>query len=254
MNEYDEIGRRRRRRRGRASWKKGRARRPSNLVSPAADRSRAIYNKIKSQNKNAIVTQSYLRLEQQLGTQSQVEFNVLKNEGTVQSTERRLSINDAFICDMISVMLYKVPTGEANGIQQLDTFPNPLVYTGASEAANLQSIYNGFLSIRVNSTVFIDSLDVMRFLRVGNSQEGVDLGGGTGANATGVYQASEYRSANYPFDKLSPTIKLSGSAKNELKIELPASANLAGTDSTNYVVMLLRGLLISDGAKFNTRG
>lgn len=250
MEEMDEIGRRGRRRRRRTRYGTRKRRKPQ--ISPASDRSRAIYNSIQRKNPKAIVTQSYLRLEAELGSQSQIEWNVLKNEGTVNATERRLSINDAFLCDMLSIMLYKVPDGESNGVQQLDTFPNPLVYTAANEAGNLQSIYNGFLSARVNSTVFIDSLDVMRFLRVGNSQEGVDLGGGTGANATGVYQASEYRSANYPFDKLSPTIKLSGSAKNELKLQLPASADLSGTGSTNYVVLLLRGLLISDGAKFNS--
>ena len=237
------------RRRKAFAAKKRQKQQRSNKISPATNAPRAIFNDIAQQFPGKIVTQSYLRFEKELTTQSDVVFSVLLNQGAQNPTERRLSINDAFVIYDLSVMIYKLPDGEANGSQLLNTWANPLIYSKAGEDKALNNIYNSFLSIRKNSTVYIDSLDVLRYLRIGAAQKGVDLGGGTGISPD-IYLADSYNSANYPFQALTPGILLDGMAKNEITLRLPDSVDMTGTTSKNYAVCYCRGLLISDGADF----
>lgn len=214
------------------------------------DPDRSTYNSIQAKNPDVIITPGYLRLEKSLGTENEISFDVLMNQGAMTVNEKRLDLSDAFTITHVGFAIYKIASGGAVQTAQLDSFPNPLVYTGASEAANLQALYNGALSIRVDSTVYVDSLDMYRFYRVGQAQELVDLGGGTGANATGVYQASQWDSEEYVFGRITPTITLSGASKNRLVLTLPDSTDLSGTSSTNYAVLYLRGFLQHNNAKF----
>jgi hypothetical protein len=247
--EEDVIQARRRRR----AFKKMQVKK-GNKISPASNAPRAIFNDMAEQFPGKITTQSYLRFEVPLSSSSDIIFPVLQNQGAQVSTERRLAINDAFLIYDLSIMIKKVPTGGAQGGVMLNTWPNPLTYTGGAgaEALAMNGIYNGFLTIRQNSTVFIDSLDVLRYLRIGAAQKGVDLGAGTGASPN-IYLADNYNSANYPFMPLTPGILLDGSKKNEIRIQLPDSVDMSGTSSTNYAVCFCRGLLISDGADFQNK-
>jgi len=210
----------------------------------ATDRTRAIFNSLQKR-RGVISTQSYLRLESVLGTQGNVSFPVLLNEGNANPNERRLSITDAFTVTSLAIVIYKKLAANAISSAQLDTFPNPLVYAGAGEAAALQAIYNGFLSVRVNSVVYIDSLDTYRFYRVGTAQEGVNVSAGA------PYVASEFAKGDYPFYSLTPSIRLSGATKNELNLTLPESVNMAAAaGDDNRVVLYLRGFLEQNGAQF----
>lgn len=213
----------------------------------ATDRTRAIYNSLKKRP-GVVTTQSYLRLEQVLGTNGTINFQVLLNDGSANANERRLNISDAFTVTALSVLIYKITTGAAISRATLDTFPNPLTYSGAGEAAALQAIYNGYLTVRVNSTVYIDSLDCYRFYRAGTAQRGVET-----TTTPSTYVASEYATGDYPFYSLTPGIRLSGATKNDLTLTLPESVNMAGTGSTNRVVLYLRGFLEQNGATFTPR-
>lgn len=208
------------------------------------DRSRANFNAIKKR-KGVVTTQSYLRLEQTLGTQGQVNFDVLLNQGAANANEKRLAITDAFTITSLAIAIYKIPSGGNISSGQLDTYPNPLTYVGAGEAAALQAIYNGFLTVRVNSTIYIDSLDAYRFYRVGVAQAGV-------LSAVGSeYNASSYERGDYPFYALTPGIRLSGATKNDISLTLPQSVAMAGTaGSTNRIVCYFRGFLEQNGAQF----
>lgn len=211
----------------------------------ATDRARATLNALK-QRKGVVITQSYLRLEQTLGTQGSVTFNVLVNQGAQNANEKRLNITDAFSITSLAMLIYKVPNGSAISSGVLDTFPNPLTYSAAGEADALQALYNGYATVRVNSTIFIDSLDLYRFYRAGVAQRGLDVSAG----ANPAYVASSWERGDYPFYQLTPGIRLSGATKNELTITLPESVNMAGTLSTNRVVLYLRGFLEQNGAQF----
>lgn len=213
-------------------------------ITGLSGRTRSIYNGLKK-HPGVLTTQSYLRLETNLGTQSTINFNVLNNQGAQTVTEKRLSITDSFIVTGLSIFTY-LSNGTNGAKSTLDTFPNPLVYTGAGDAATLQEVYNGFLSIRVNSVVYIDSLDVYRFYRVGQAQKAVLL-----TNVPSEYQQSTWDGGDYGFYSLTPSIELSGATKNEIQLTLPE--NISTTSKDIFAVCYLRGFLRQNNAQFNPR-
>ena len=142
----------------------------------ATDRARAVFNSIKKRP-GVVVTQSFLRLEQTLGTTGSVNFEVLVNQGAQSPTEKRLAITDSFSITSLAVCITKQASGGKVSAATLETFPNPLTFNGAGEAAALMSLYNGYLTARVNSTIYIDSLDIYRFYRVGVAQADFLRGG-----------------------------------------------------------------------------
>jgi hypothetical protein len=194
----------------------------------------------------SIKTQGYLRFEKALGAQNTVDFDILSNLGAPTTTEKRLNSNDKFVIQKLAIFIYKLPTGAAPSAQNLNSFPNPLVYTKTGEAANLLNLYNGFLSVRVNSTVYIDSLDVMRCYRAGAAQAAVS----TAASANTV-QASQWDMSDYGFLMMEPHITLSGASTNKITITMPAALDMTGTASVNYAVCYCRGILQQNAASFN---
>lgn len=223
----------------------------------ATDRSRSIFNEYKAKNPGAIVTQSYLRLEKPLGTQQTVSFDVLNNVGTStpNPTERRLAITDNFLVTEMSIFIFKVTTAAVTQTGILDTWPNALTYTGSGEAANLMNLYNGYLNIKINSTTFIESLDLYRFYRVGTAQQGVQISQQAAAIGTnGAYLADQWDAASWGFYPVTPGIEFSGAKKNEINIITPASTAMGGTSSTNYAVCYVRGLLAQNAAQWQQTG
>lgn len=214
----------------------------------ATNSRRALYNDLKSQEKYAgkIVTPGYLRLEQSVqNTLTNIQFNVLENQGTQNVTERRLKLPDAFVIEKLSICLMKAgattsATQSEIAVSQLHTFPNPTVFSAANEAANMMNIYNGYLSVRVNETVYIDSMDVNRFYRVSTSQQG--------AGPAVAIPRDEWNAPDYSFYELTPTITLDGGASNYINLYFPSSINMGGTSSQNFVVCIARGFLIQNGS------
>ena len=217
-------------------------------VGTGADRTRAILNALKTQ-KGVIATQSYLRLENPLTTQGQVSFDVLTNQGTPTATERRLNLPDSFLITALCLLTYKTTAAITNAKSSLRTWANPFIYAAAGEAASINALYNSYFSVRVNSVVYVDSLDTMRFYRVPVAQEGVLSAVGS------AYAADGYERGDYPFYGMTPGIKLSGATKNELTLTLPDSVNMsAPVGEVNYAVCYLRGILLQNAATFNSRG
>lgn len=217
----------------------------------AIDRSRAIYNALPKQQ-GVISTESYLRLESAaLGTQSQIDFKTLVNEGTPNETEQRLSLTDTFTVTAMGIFLIKAATAGQTRSSELHTFPNATVFSGSGEAVNLMNIYNGYFSAKVNGVQYIPRLDVYRFFRAGQAQKNVGLSTYDATNnANNKYLTSGWPSENYGYKSVTPTFELSGARKNELAITCPASIAMAGTSSSNYVVMILRGFLNQNAANF----
>lgn len=197
-----------------------------------------------------ITTPGYLRLEVNLtGATNVIPFQVRDSQGTTQNvTERRLKIADSFTVMGAAFYIGKAgitgpataPTPLQFAQMGLHTFPNPLVFTGAGVADNLQALYNGFLQVRVDSTVFVDSMPMLNFYRVATSQAGV---GSTAANNQPV-QRDEWPLSMYGRNEWVPTIELNGQANTEVNINLPVSANLVGTATyQNVAVLYLTGFL-----------
>jgi len=211
-----------------------------------------IYTRRYPRGKGIVITQSFLRLQSAiLATLSSIEFGLLVNElapgaSSVDPTEKRLSIVDNFLITEMKISLVKRPTGQTVAQRAESLFPNPLIFTGANEAANFQVVYNGLMSLQINGDTILDSWDALRHYRVGTAQKGVNL------NATGAaadkYQADSFENATTGFYPVTPQIEVRGNAKNRFRIDLPGSTNLAGTASDNFVILTLRGLLIQNGS------
>lgn len=210
-----------------------------------------VYNRVK--RPGVITTQSYLRFEKSIqGTINNVNFDVLVNQGSSNTTERRLQLTDTFTITDMAIFIYKAgsttsPSSTDRAKAALRSWPNPQVFTGTGEAANLMNVYNGYMQLRVNTEVLIDSLDIMEFYRVHTSQKNV----GSSATNNIPVQQDEWPAINTGFKKIVPTITLNGAAKNDISLFFPESIDLSGTSSANYIVCYCRGLLNQNAAQLN---
>lgn len=229
--------------------------------APKADGSRDYVQSLRGQYPGSIITQSYLRSEVQLGTTatSQFAFNILANQGTPASTERRLQITDRFAVTAVSVMLLNsaatagVIAAADRSQAKLYTWNSPAKFTAAN-ALTLESVYNGFLRMIIDGTTYVDSLDARRFYRVPVSQQGTAVSTFTPDTASkfGAIQADGYDGTHYPFAQLTPAIVLNGAGRNEITLNTPeATAVSPSATSANVLVLYMRGWLIQNASQLN---
>lgn len=222
------------------------------VAAKAFSRKQAIFNEKAAQyaGSGSITTPGYLRLESIMPNSavSQFTFNTLDTSGTKTATERRLKLSDSFTITDISFYIgygsatAYAPTAAQYASQQLATFPNPRVAAMAGTTFPLlESIYNGFLSLRVDTTTFIDSIPMRQFFRVGTSQAGVAV---STTATTGVIGADEFPLSMYGKTELLPSIELNGQSNIEFTITLPNATNCAA-QSTYFTncVLILQGFL-----------
>lgn len=197
----------------------------------------------------SIVTPGYLRLEYTAPDSgvSTINFQTLDTSGVKTSTERRLKLSDTFTVSDISFYLgfaaatAYVSSAENYAKQTMHTFPNPTVFT--TKADELEVLYNGYISLRVDTTTFLDSVPLRQFYRVGTSQQQ------TAAANVPQIQRDEWPLSMYGRTNLIPSIELNGQSNIEWSISLPASTNLAAAANTNNVVLILQlGGFLNQGA------
>lgn len=226
-------------------------------------RKQAVFNEKASQyaGQGVITTPGYLRLEQSLATGatslSQINFNTLDTSGVKLSTERRLKLADTFTITDISFYLGTgaaastgAPTGAEAAVMKLNTFPNVGVTAiGATNAGILEAVYNGFMSLRVDTTTFLDSIPMRQFYRVGDVQAGLITA--TGGVTT---QNSSWPLSMFGRTELLPTIELNGQSNIEFGITLPAPVSYTPVAS-NFVtaVIVLNGFLNQGAATVQRR-
>ena len=228
------------------------------VAAKAFSRKQAIFNEKAKQyaSQGVITTPGYLRLEtgQCPSVATSIwNFNTLDTSGTKTATERRLKLSDTFTVTEIAfyigtgTMAGTAPTASEYAKQALSTFPNPQVAaigTGAtSKADELEAVYNGYLSLRIDTTTFLDSVPMRQFYRVGTSQLGVL--GATGGTAV---QANEWTTQMYGRAELLPTIELNGQANIEWAINMPNAENLAAQSGYFTNMVLILGGFLNQGA------
>lgn len=228
--------------------------------APQGDGSRDYVSSLRGQYPGSIITQSYLRSEVQIGTTatSQFSFNILSNQGTPASTERRLQITDRFAVTAVSLMLLNsaatagVISAADRSQAKLYTWNSPAKFTAAN-SLTLESVYNGFLRMIIDGTTYIDSLDARRFYRVPVSQQGTIVSTGTATTSTfPVMQADGYDGTHYPFAQMTPAIVLNGAGRNEITLNTPeATAVSPSATSANVLVLYVRGWLIQNASQLN---
>lgn len=231
-------------------------------------RRQAVFNEKASQyaGQGVITTPGYLRLETLLSnsaaptTLSQIAFNTLDTSGVKLATERRLKLADSFTVTDISFYLgtgtaaaVGAPTPAEQSVERLNTFPNAGVpQIGLLSAVQLEAIYNGFLSLRVDTTTFLDSIPMRQFYRVGDVATGVQQASGA-PGAAGFVNQSSWPLSMFGRSELLPTIELNGQSNIEFGITLPST--VAYTQAAGYTtaVIILNGFLNQGAATAQRR-
>lgn len=223
------------------------------LIPAAGNSKRAIFNALKRayklRNMNPVITESYLRLESVLGTQNAINFNVLAQNTSVapRATEQRLQLTDTFSITSMAFLIGKQASGAPDSSLVLDTYVNPQIFSGAGEAAALQAIYNGKLSIDVNRTSYLAAWDIARHQNVNTAQQllAQTVTAGILAGASSVYSRNAYEDDSI-FKDLTPGINISGNQTIAIQAQLPGSVNMTGASGTNVACLYLRGFLIQN--------
>lgn len=185
------------------------------------------------------ITPSYLRLETQIanGTNKMV-FKTYVGDGTTQNpSERRLERNDKFIVTEWGFFLLKQPDGKSNG--RLHSYPNPTDFSTAGLADDLESIFNGELSVTVQRKKIFPAYAMQNFLKVPETQQSA------GTNR-------DQRELRKLLVHLTPHLELDGSGTNDIEVTYPAHTGWAGGTAPatfkHYGVLYFNGLLIINGS------
>lgn len=185
-----------------------------------------------------IITQTDLRLEAKIES-SKNNYTLDLKEGT-SSTDRplenKLNNNDIFMVTAIGIGIYKT---NDTVYEPLFTFPDLNYFSAAGEAAALESIYNGKLSLTTDSLKRIKNLLLhhMRFVPP-TQYDGTDkIMPGYGA----MIEERGYLRTN-------PNIIIDGSKTNTLEVAIgsgdhSAIEGAAGKD--NILTVLLHGFVFS---------
>lgn len=228
------------------------------VAAKAFSRKQAVFNEKAQQyaRQGVITTPGYLRLETgqvAASATSVFNFNTLDTSGTKTVTERRLKLADTFTITDISfyVGAFSFTTTVTNSDyakQRLFTYPNPNYAGFSGKDDELEAIYNGFLSLRVDTTTFLDSVPMRQFYRVGTAQSV-----NAAANQNGIGR-DEWPLSMYGRTELLPTIELNGQANIEFSINLPTAMDCSGASGyfTN-LVLICQGFL-NQGAATVQRG
>lgn len=180
---------------------------------------------------NAILSQSYLRLEiQLLANTNSYELNVLNNQNNAgvsqRPTEVRLTQQDSFFASQIGIYLAKASSTTDYSFS-LQTYPNAITFpTGA---ATLNTLYNGYGIITVNNQKIVPKFPISDFYQVPQTQ----LTAATNSPIT-QFDPTEV-------GLLQPNINFVGTSQSTFNIILPQ--NLTALDTATYLVIILKGVL-----------
>lgn len=182
----------------------------------------------------AVLTQSYLRLEQPLSTtQTNVLFPILINQqagGVAQTvTERRLQLQDSFVVSDIAV--YTWVSAGSPAITHFQSYPS--FFVQGANAGPLQALYHSYLTLSVNNQVIVPYWDVWRSYYIGQTQ---NLAAIAAASPDDMLDAKD--NVFYPTE---PNWILIGSKNNVLTLVMP---NAPATITANTkIVIFMRGVL-----------
>jgi hypothetical protein len=181
------------------------------------------------------LSQSYLRAETLLGSNSQYAFQLQKGNTSTAPivTERLLELNDEFVMTHLFIGLKK-PAGTSVAQQleaQVFTFPDQGV--GGGFAAVDEAWYNANFSLTINRKEFLPQFPMRFFRRVPETQSGLQAtGGGTFKNG--------FSNGLYGFAPFEP-VKIDGRQTIDAIVDL----NGAVTFTTGiYGILEVRGYLV----------
>lgn len=151
------------------------------------ERFETIKDKVKSYDKTLVPQSSYLRIDKTLenGVGTYV-FDPLLNNGGAAPLEKKLDKNDLFFINSVSLSITAVNVSLPADVVFLNTInPDKLnaciseagltkLKTDLAAATGLNTLYNGFLSLRTGQTVSIQNFPTMRFCRISDTDASID--------------------------------------------------------------------------------
>jgi hypothetical protein len=189
------------------------------------------------------LSQSYLRAETVLGTQSVIDFTLQTNK--VQNsivTERLLDLNDEFVITHFTVALKQIGSDTPTDLQHLTapvlTYDNSTAFAGTN-GANVSAIYNSDLSFTIDRKEFVPQFPCRAFRRVPTAQEAANAD----YTSSGISVADGYDNGLYGFYPSEPT-KIDGRQTIDLSINLGSSTTFDDASNSYYAVFEARGYLI----------
>jgi len=189
------------------------------------------------------LSQSYLRSETVLATQSVINFTLQTNKNSAALvTERLLDLNDEFVVTHFTVGLKRIASDTPTTLQQLTapvlTYDNSTAFAGTN-GANVAAIYNSDLSWTIDRKEFVPQFPVRAFRRVPTAQQGADVG----YTSSGVNIADGFENGLFGFYNSEPT-KIDGRQTIDLSINLGSSVAFDDASNSYYAVFEARGYLI----------
>lgn len=171
------------------------------------NRDRQIYNTLLKKYPGQIISPDFLRIEQELkNTTGSYVFPIETTSGQ-GIMERKLDRNDLFVITGLGIFLL-AETEATPGAGVLQTYPNQIVFPAAAgfNPDHLEAIYNGKLSLKIQSKVNIEGMSMQHFRVVPETQQSA---------ATNKSQFSIERAAY----QLGTLINLKGTMNVEVKVE-----------------------------------
>lgn len=189
----------------------------------------------------AVLSQSFLRLEVALSTTNTLyQFPVLVNDTTTGAaqypTENRLQLQDAFYASQMFLGFCAPGSSTATNFQ-LVTYPNASIFSTSNAATSLFNWYNATMSLTVNNRQIIPALDLYRFYNVPQQQQVANADYTT----SGINYRDEQSGAESGFYPVEPGIVFVGSKQNILQVQLKES--MAAIQANSRAVIIFRGHL-----------
>lgn len=206
-------------------------------ISPAALTS--AINSAVDEAQNAVLSLSYLRLEQLLTTGANyIDFPILVNASgpngaNIRSSERRLALQDAFFTSSFQVYL-AIAQSATDYAFRAESFPNVNIFpTGAAgneTVMPLNAFYNGSMSITINKNVIVPNYALLETLQIPQTQRLTT----TSANQSNQFDPTECI-------LLEPNLTFIGSKDSKIRLEFPQA--ISAVDAFTYVIIKINGTL-----------
>lgn len=201
------------------------------------ENAKALINGLGYSAAHAKLTQSYLRSEVALSTSvANYHIPVLVNDtqnGSVRVNEKRLNLQDIFICTELSVLI-GIGTATATN-SKLYTYPNANVFSTTTSATDLWSIYNGYLNLTINNEQVLPAWSVLRHMYVPQTQGSVGI---TAQTIFPIDQVDFASDTSYPVE---PGIVMNGAAN--INFQLTANGAPAAITANSFIAVIQRGIL-----------
>jgi hypothetical protein len=189
---------------------------------------------------HAVLTPSYLRSEVALSTSAaSYHVPVLVNDnqnGTPTVREQRLSLQDLFIVSGIQIML--TSGSSTNGAAVSYTYPNRTAFS--TGAAQLYTVYNGYLNIQVNNQNVLPKWSILQHLDIPQTQQNTNFNAAT-ATSPAQYTLDQSSFDEYALQVCEPNLVLNGASNINASLILPAAPSTV--DANTYVSVLWYGIL-----------